>query len=265
MKHLRILLFIFCAFTLSNCYSQIASEFDAFPTNVGGKAEYKRVFNQELIYPEGSLKKKLGGQVTIYFSIEKDSSVKDVTVSSLATPDLDKEALRLFALYKWVPAVKGGSNTFSKWSTVFTFDPDKYAKICKERGYVKFKYLTDSKIDSSSTIYSSNVQMPAYQKGNFALQDFIKQNLEYPRQAQLSNIQGTVILHFVVEPSGQMTNIGVEKSVGGGCDQEAIRVLELIKWYPGKHDDKFARISMSFPFYFVLNEDFKDNSTGEQK
>jgi TonB family protein len=265
MKKIKILVFIFSAFLTGNCYSQVTAEFDAFPTNVGGKAEFKRVFNQELIYPENSLKKKVGGQVTIYFSIDKDSTVKDVTVSSVAAPDLDKEALRLFYLFKWVPAVKGGNFTFSKWSTVFDFDPEKYSKICKERGYVKFKYLTDSKIDSSVTIYSSGVQMPAYQKGNFALQDFIKENLEYPRQAQLSNIQGTVILRFVVEPSGLMTNIGIEKSIGGGCDQEAIRVLELIKWYPGKHDDKFARVSMSFPFYFVLNDEFKDNSSGSQK
>ena len=107
--------------------------------------------------------------------------------------------------------------------------------------------------------------MPAYEKGNFALQDFIKENLEYPRQAQLSNIQGTVVLSFIVEPSGLMTNIGVRNSVGGGCNEEAVRVLQLIKWYPGKHNEKLSRIKMTFPFYFILNEEFKDNSSGEQK
>lgn len=107
--------------------------------------------------------------------------------------------------------------------------------------------------------------MPMYQKGTFALQDFIKENLEYPRQAQLSNIQGTVVVGFVVEPSGLPTNIGIVKSVGGGCDQEAIRIIEMIKWYPAKNGDQLIRAYMTLPIYFVLNEDFKDNSAGEQK
>ncbi|MGZ4115940.1 MAG: energy transducer TonB [Bacteroidia bacterium] len=266
MKKLKYLITVLSVLTGVNSFSQIAQPFDAFPTNVGGKTEFKRIFNQEVVYPDASLKNKKGGQVTVYFTIEKDSSVKDISVSSTASPDLDKEAMRLFKLYKWVPAIKAGNYVTAKWSAVFDFDPDKYRKICKERGFVKFSYYPDAKLDSSSTIYSgSGVQMPAYQKGNFALQDFIKANLEYPRQAQLSNIQGTVVLSFVVEPSGLVTNIGIEKSVGGGCDQEAIRVLQLIDWYPGKHDEKFARIAMTFPFNFILNEDFKDNSNGEQK
>jgi protein TonB len=104
-----------------------------------------------------------------------------------------------------------------------------------------------------------------YQKGNYALQDFIKDNLEYPKQAQISNIQGIVVLQFVVEPSGLVTNIGVSKTVGGGCDQEAIRVLQMIKWYPAKKNGKLVRSQMTFPFYFVLNDEFRDNSGGEQK
>ena len=181
--------------------------------------------------------------------------------------ETDEEAMRIFNLFQWVPAMKDGQFVDANWSATFNFDPTKYSKICKQRGYDKFKYIADAQIDTTGKIYSAGagVQMPVYNKGNFALQDFIKENLEYPRQAQLSNIQGTVMLSFVVEPSGLMTNIGVVKSVGGGCDQEAVRVLQLIKWYPGKHDDKLARIKMTFPVYFILNDEFKDNSTGEQK
>jgi protein TonB len=121
------------------------------------------------------------------------------------------------------------------------------------------------KLDSTSNVYTVPEQFPMYPKGNYALQDFIKENLEYPRQAKLSNIQGTVLLRFVVEPSGLMTNIGIVKSIGGGCDQEALRILQMIGWYPGKVNEKLARVQMTFPFYFILNEDFKDNSSGEQK
>ncbi|HEY0030539.1 MAG TPA: energy transducer TonB [Bacteroidia bacterium] len=262
-KHFFILA-IYLLFTISS-FSQETSNVDVLPTNVGGKSEFKRVFEQELVYPESSLKNKVGGTVTINFEIRKDSAVSNVKMVSCGVSELDKEAMRIFKLYLWVPAIKEAEYIGTNWSVAFVFDPAKYSKICKARGYANFPYLTDVKMDTTGRIYKSGVQMPAYGKGNFALQDFIKENLEYPRQAQLSNIQGTVVLNFVVEPSGLMTNISVEKSIGGGCDQEAIRVLQLIKWYPGKHDESIARVKMNFPFYFVLNEDFKDNTAGEQK
>lgn len=238
---------------------------DATPTNVGGKSEFKRVFEQELIYPKAALAKKLDGKVTLSFTVKKDSTISDITVVESPSKDLEKEALRLLNYYQWVPAVKEGKYVSTKWSVSFHFDSGKYDKICRERGFRQVKYLPKMKVDSSLTIYKNAEQMPMYQKGTFALQDFIKENLEYPRQAQLSNIQGTVMLSFIVEPSGLPTNIGILKSVGGGCDQEAIRILEMIKWYPAKNGDTLVRAYMTFPIFFVLNEDFKDNSAGEQK
>ena len=257
------MLFILVSKTL--IFSQEQFNVDVLPTNVGGKAEFKRVFEQELVYPSGSLSKKIGGKVVFNFVVMKDSSVTNLQASESEALDINTEARRLFKLYQWVPAIKNGQYVNANWSVTFDFNPEKYSKICRDRGFQKFKYLPKTTIDSSGTIYKSPEQFPAYQKGNYALQDFIKENLEYPRQAQLSNIQGTVILRFVVEPSGLVTNIGVQNTIGGGCEQEAIRVLELIKWYPAKNGDRLVRAQMTFPFYFILNEEFKDNSAGEQK
>lgn len=265
MKRSVFIPLIILAFLSLQSYSQIGYSVDVFPTNIGGKSEFKRVFEQELIYPADPLKKNIGGKVNIRFTIMKDSSVTNVKAVTSGNAALDAEALRLFSLYQWVPAIKDGQYVSTNWSVVFDFEPSKYAKICKARGFTKFKYLPKMSIDSTGTLYKYVDQIPMYQKGTFALQDFIKENLEYPRQAQISNIQGTVILRFVVEPSGLVTNIGVQKSVGGGCDQEAERVLQMIKWYPGKKDGKLVRTQMTYPFYFILNEDFKDNSAGEQK
>jgi TonB family protein len=235
------------------------------PTNVGGKLEFKRVFEQELMYPEEALKNKVGGKTLIGFIVKRDSTLSDIKLTSSGNASLDAEAYRIFRLLQWVPAVQDGQYISTFWNVTFDFNPSKYAKICRDRGYVKMQYPKDETVDTSISIVKIPEQYPMFPAGNFALQDFIKENLEYPRQAQVSNIQGTVVLRFVVEPSGLVTNIGVEKSVGGGCDQEAIRVLGLIKWYPGKKDGKLLRVQMTFPFYFILNDEFKDNSAGEQK
>ncbi|MCE3279942.1 MAG: TonB family protein [Bacteroidetes bacterium] len=261
-KTVFVTLNLFLFFTLK---SQNVSDFEFAPVNVGGKAEFKRVFEQELIYPKASLAKKVDGKVTISFVVNKDSTVHDIRVKESPSTDLAKEALRIFKLYQWVPATKEGEYVQAATYINFNFDSGKYKRICKERGFTNFKYLPKMKPDTSMIIYKTADQMPMYQKGTFALQDFIKENLEYPRQAQLSNIQGTVIVRFVVEPSGLPTNIGIEKSVGGGCDQEAERIIQMIKWYPAKIGNTLVRAQMTFPIYFVLNEDFKDNSAGEQK
>ncbi|MDQ3048956.1 MAG: energy transducer TonB [Bacteroidota bacterium] len=256
-----LLLFLFCS---ASVFAQIQHMVDVYPTNVGGRPEFKRVFEQELRYPEKALLNKTGGKVMISFSVRNDSTIRDLKLVSSGSPELDKEALRLFKLYRWVPAIKEGEFVNGGHNVTFHFEPDKYKKICKSRGFVNPVYVQE-KVDTTSTICAFPDQIPMYDKGMYALQDFIKSNLEYPRQAQLANIQGTVVLSFIVEPSGYITNIGVEKSVAGGCDQEAIRVLQLIKWYPAKKNDQLVRAKASYPFYFILNEDFKDNAAGEQK
>ena len=265
MKKINITTFFFLCIVSFGSFAQSGFNVDVLPTNIGGKAEFKRVFEQELIFPENALKDKIEREVTISFVVNKDSSITAIKSSASGMPEIDAEAMRIFKLFQWVPAVKEGQFVSTKWSMTFNFDPGKYAKICRERGFKNFSYLPNSKIDSSRIIYKNPDQLPMYQKGNYALQDFIKENLEYPKQAQLSNIQGTVVLCFVVEPSGLVTNIGVAKAVGGGCDQEAIRVLQMIKWYPAKKNDKLVRAQMTFPFYFILNDEFRDNSGGEQK
>ncbi|MCX6296978.1 MAG: energy transducer TonB, partial [Bacteroidetes bacterium] len=156
MKKSRII----CFFVLISCiktFAQIGYNVEVLPSNVGGKSEFKRVFEQELIYPETSLQNKIGGKVTINFDIKKDSSVSNVKLVSCGAAELDAEAIRLFNLLLWVPAVKEGQSIGTSWTVDYDFHPEKYAKICKQRGFIKFKYLSDLKIDSTCKIYTSGV------------------------------------------------------------------------------------------------------------
>ena len=140
---------------------------DVLPTNIGGKAEFKRVFDQELIYPAKALKNKIGGKVTVNFTVKKDSLVTSISTVTSGVPELDAEALRLFNLYQWVPAIKNGNYVTANWSCIFEFNPDKYSKICRERGFVNPEYLKDEVIDSTINIVHSPEQFPMYLKGNY--------------------------------------------------------------------------------------------------
>lgn len=58
------------------------------------------------------------------------------------------------------------------------------------------------------------------------MMEFIAKNIKYPPMARESGIQGRVFVNFVVEPDGRVSNVKVLRGIGGGCDEEAIRVVE---------------------------------------
>lgn len=82
---------------------------------------------------------------------------------------------------------------------------------------------------------------------------FLNDNLEYPRMAKRSNIQGKVYLNFVVDKEGNVSDIEVVKGIGGGCDDEAIRVLKMApKWNPGLQRGNPVKSRMSLYIHFLL-------------
>ena len=82
---------------------------------------------------------------------------------------------------------------------------------------------------------------------------FIKKNLKYPRQAKRMGIEGKVFLSFIVDKDGGITDVQVIRGIGGGCDEEAVRILKASpKWKPGKQRGVPVRQKMTFPINFRL-------------
>jgi len=96
-------------------------------------------------------------------------------------------------------------------------------------------------------------QMPQYPGGEQEMLKFIISNLHYPVVAQEMGVSGTVIINFVVDRDGDITNMKVIRSIGSGCDEEAMRVLDIMpRWNPGKQAGKPVRVSYSLPFKFII-------------
>jgi protein TonB len=97
-------------------------------------------------------------------------------------------------------------------------------------------------------------EMPSYPGGTEELLTFINKNIEYPEIARRAGVEGRVLLGFVVERDGTITNINILKGIGAGCDEEAVRVLGLVgKWIPGRQNGKAVRVNIVMPFVFRLN------------
>ena len=108
---------------------------------------------------------------------------------------------------------------------------------------------------AEDTIFTKTEIAPAYSGGQDALIKFLMMNLQYPEKAKEANIQGTVYISFVVEKDGKISNIKVIRGIGGGCDEEAIRVVsKMSKWNPGKNEGKNVRCSFVMPIKFILGE-----------
>ena len=96
-------------------------------------------------------------------------------------------------------------------------------------------------------------EMPAYPGGEAKLMEYIAKNIKYPQIARETGIQGRVFVGFVVEPDGSVSNVKVLRGIGGGCDEEAMRVVKSMpKWKPGKQRGKAVRVSYMLPVNFKL-------------
>ncbi len=96
--------------------------------------------------------------------------------------------------------------------------------------------------------------------GEMQLLGLLSSNIRYPEEARTQNIQGTVVLTFVVEPAnGRITNINLLKDIGGGCGNEAIRVMKALdeiglRWAPATRSGQPVRIRHTVPLRFKLQE-----------
>ena len=96
-------------------------------------------------------------------------------------------------------------------------------------------------------------EMPAYPGGEAKLYEYLGKNIKYPQIARESGIQGRVFVNFVVEPDGGVSNVKVLRGIGGGCDEEAIRVIKSMpKWKPGKQRGKAVRVQYTIPVVFKV-------------
>ena len=106
---------------------------------------------------------------------------------------------------------------------------------------------------SNEKVYQEVDVMPEYPGGMEGLVEFMVDNMKYPKQAKKAGVEGTVYVKFHVEKDGSVSNAEVVKGIGGGCDAEALRMVnEMQNWSPGKKDGKAVITQLNLPVKFAL-------------
>lgn len=107
--------------------------------------------------------------------------------------------------------------------------------------------------EEEQTIFQVVENDPEFPGGVEALMKYLQQNIKYPQLARENNITGRVYVTFVVERDGSVTGVRVVRDIGGGCGQEAVRVVKAMpKWSPGKQRGKAVRVQYNLPVNFSL-------------
>lgn len=98
------------------------------------------------------------------------------------------------------------------------------------------------------------IRIPTFPGGKDAYQQFIKENVVYPAHARSDRIEGTVYLVYTVNNLGEIGDVEVTKGIGSGCDEEAIRVIRLMKYEPARNRGVKMKVKMKTRINFKLPE-----------
>ncbi len=107
--------------------------------------------------------------------------------------------------------------------------------------------------EEETKVFDVVEQMPSFPGGQSALLQYLSSNIKYPVVAEENGVQGRVIVTFVVEKDGSITDVRVVKSVDPSLDKEAQRVVKSMpKWIPGKQNGSAVRVKYTVPVTFRL-------------
>ncbi len=112
--------------------------------------------------------------------------------------------------------------------------------------------LAQSDKKNSDSVYAYAEQMP---EPGYDIGKYLVDHLQYPDSAYNANIQGRVIVKFIVKENGSISNARVEKGIGGGCDEEALSVIKAMpEWKAGMHNGSRVKVWKMMPITFTLEK-----------
>ena len=160
-------------------------------------------------------------------------------------------------MIEWNPALNNGKAVSYKDDYVVEFSPKSYKKA-EEKNPRLMLPKQEYPAQKSNNVFEvkdlHQAPKPYFANPQVNMAAYLRTNLQFPDQTTQFEIQGTVTLSFVVETDGRASNIIVENSVGGGCDNEAIRLIQNLVWTPGVKNDSLVRTRTTQDITFQIGE-----------
>lgn len=130
-------------------------------------------------------------------------------------------------------------------------DADKFQAVVEQVTVVE----PEPEKPAPEKVFTAVEQMPEFPGGQQALMKYLSSNIRYPQMALANDIQGRVVVKFVVEKDGSVSDVQVVRGVDKDLDKEAIRVVKSMpKWQPGKNNGQAVRCYFNLPVTFKIQQ-----------
>lgn len=246
---LLIALLFFLSFLSSKAQKATFFESSKIPAEpFGGKKEVQLLFENSMVYPKTAFEKGAECEIFVLFKVDKEGKIHDLNTKNCNNEEIQDEAKRLVNLILWEKNEIRQEGKIGMEKIKIDFSKKKYEKLIKKR------IKTDDSVTffQNTTYYNPKIlDSPANPKKYTTINDFVVENMKYPSLALQQGISGKVTVKFIVEPYGGITNVKIIKAVGGGCNEETIRLLRSIKWKPGVLSGKAVRSLNEYSLNFV--------------
>jgi len=222
---------------------------------------------ESIKYPAKALNKNIQGNSVVKFTLTK-GEVKEISTSTALGSGCDAEVMQAILSYSNLKTITSGkyyikvafrlagsSNAPIINSKINTPTGYKGLKEVKVTGFQKPKVTAATKDKKVYDFVTIDLQ-PGFPGGMDKFYEYLSKNIKYPEAALKNNIQGKVFLSFIVETTGELSSIKVERGLGFGMDEEALRVMENSpKWTPGYSGNTPVRVKYNIPMSFTLAND----------
>jgi TonB family protein len=219
----------------------------------GDKAMFKFLAGN-MRYPAEARSHHIEGTVILRYLINSDGSLSDIQVIRGISGGCSEEAIRVVkSMPNWIPGKHNGEAVNIYYTLPIKFKLEGPSINGNDDTIVKDSIETLSKGKKDKIIYSYVPQPPEFLGGRDSLWKFIDTNLIYPVLAKEKGIHGNVVVRFIISDDGTISGAKVMKSLGSGCDEEALRIVSLMpKWKPGRKDEKDVNVNYTLPIKFKL-------------
>ena len=209
---------------------------DRDATYPGGLEAIRKYLDKNFVRPlECS---DIEGNMEVAFIVDEEGKVSMVEVTKSLHPKLDKALTQVFMnMPKWQPPMRDGKPRQMR----FTMPLHYFQHI----GLVDGEEVYDEK--------GQLVTMPQFPGGKEKLKEFLSKNVKYPVECEASGITGRVVVGFVVEKDGKVTQVKLDRSSDPAFNMEAYKVMKKMpRWIPGKVGDEPITVRYKLPIKFRL-------------
>jgi TonB family protein len=226
--------------------NQVFMSVEVQPRPKDGLDGFYSFLGRNIRYPSQDKEKGIQGKVIIAFIVEKDGSLSNMDVKRSPSTTLADEAIRVLKLSPaWIPGVQNGRTVRVQYTVPINFS-------------IETK-TPQSVIMGRDVIFTAVEIEPTPKGGLEEFYRFLGNNIKYPAEDKKNEVQGRVIVQFIVEKDGSFSNLKVLRQPSEALGNEALRVLGLApKWNPGIQNGRTVRVQYTIPINFSLGDG--DNS-----